>query len=156
MAYGVKRAGVSAGLPVSASRIAGLGPGPASAPAVGGGLELITVGFGQDSRQSNAAGADGVCDALFDTVPPGHMWLIERINVTNTSTAAAAATAYVGAPVPQNQADLSPNGTGDVADEIQPIRVQGGTAFRIRWTGCTLGAVGTVAIQYRDVVTVGR
>lgn len=152
MATGIRKVGAAAGLPVSAQQVAGLG---ASGPSMGGGpvsRELVTVGFGGDSRQSNPAAADGICDAVFDTVPTGHMWLVERVNINNTSTVATAAVLYVGAPVPANQVDMSNSGVGDVADEVNPIRVPGGLQLRVRWTGASLGAVGTVSIQYRDAV----
>jgi hypothetical protein len=147
MALGQKRTGVSSGLPVPLSQLAG---------AAGGALQpkterrLITLDMGTASAQSNAADGTGIMDAVFPIVPADRVWLIERVNISSTSTTTTQATAYTGQPVAANQVDLSKQGEGDVADEINPILVGSTSAFRLRWTGASLGAVGTVTIQYRE------
>jgi hypothetical protein len=90
--------------------------------------------------------AGGLAEVVFQ-VPQDRVWQIERIVVSTTSAAVTSASVYVGTADPANLVDFTPAGNGDVADEVHPIVAPAGNALRIRWTGMTAGAVGTVRLQ---------
>jgi hypothetical protein len=101
--------------------------------------ELLTA------SQASGPAAGGVMEVAFQ-VPGDRVWRIERIAVSSTSAAVTTATVYVGAVDPANIVDQTPAGNGDIADETNPIFVPGNAVLRVRWTGATNGAVGTVRL----------
>lgn len=97
--------------------------------------------------QSQAAVA-GVMSVVLPAAEVTQVLKIERIGVFTNSTQPTVCTVYVGDAEPQNQADYTPEGDQDQADESNPILVPGGQPLTIQWTGASAGAVGFARIQY--------
>ncbi len=95
-----------------------------------------------------AIDAAGVADIVFGPPPSDGYWLIERIVVVTNSAAATEARMFTGDADDANLEDGTSTGNLDIADETQPIVVPGGSEFRIRWTGGTVGARAVGRIQY--------
>jgi hypothetical protein len=108
---------------------------------------LALVGYRDTYAESDAAGVDGICEVSFD-VPADETWLVDRLAVTNTSTAITQAAVYVGTADPRNFRADTDNGNKDVA-EGTPIVVQSSRPLLVHWTGADAGAVGTAVLEYR-------
>ena len=120
--------------------------------AAGAGASFQVVDFKDAWVQSPPAGADGICVAESPEVESGFWWEIEREAISNTSGLLTAATIYVGDyHYPQNFRDASAAGNKDVADNNQVIRASSAQKVYCVWTGCSVGAVGTLWIQYRKL-----
>lgn len=109
-------------------------------------LEFVPIELIAASADSTVAAGGGNMTALFQ-VPGDRVWKIERIAVSTTSTQPTAASVYVGNNDPDNLVDYTPSGNADVADETNPIVLGSGQVLRVRWTGASVGAVGTARIQ---------
>jgi hypothetical protein len=120
---------------------------PATFPAGGAAVGRRLVDKFAGGGDTAPADASGVLEWLSSVVPAGQQWEVERISISTTSGAPTTAFVYVGDPVPRNLVDGSSSGNLDVADETQPIVVPGGQRLRIRWTGASLGAVGSARVQ---------
>lgn len=94
---------------------------------------------------SQPAGADGLAEVIFDEVPGGYAWRLHTLNVSSTSTADPDALIYIGEALPQFLRAGSNNGNQDTAEGF--LLVPAGHYLRVRWVGCSSGAISTVAIQ---------
>jgi hypothetical protein len=99
--------------------------------------------------------AGGVMSVALPAADVGYVLKIERIGVSvANSVNPTICTVYVGDAVPQNQADFTPDGNQDQADEFNPILVPGGLPLTIVWTGASNGAIGYARVQYTLAVVV--
>jgi len=116
-----------------------------------GSVDFAVVDYITAPITTDPAGADGLCTARFD--PPGgsDSWLVDRITVTNTSTAETTCHVYVGTTGLDGLRDLTVVGNNDIADESQPIYVPTGVPLIVQWEGADPGAVGHVNVSYRLV-----
>jgi hypothetical protein len=124
---------------------------PPTAAAAGGGASLTVRDYVSTFQVTKPADATGVMTATFDPVPPGLFWLIERITVSTTSATPTTVMVYAGDPSPYTYVDGSAAGNLDVADESSPILVNSATSLTAVWAGASVGAVGTIRIQYQLV-----
>lgn len=97
------------------------------------------------------ATSTGILDAVFDVVETPYYWLVDRITVETNSSLPTALVVYAGDPAQRNVRDSTSSGNADVADESAPIVVPTGQHLHLRWTGASLGAVGTANMQARIV-----
>lgn len=124
------------------------------------GSALILVDYPDDYQNTAKVGIDGTASFATDPVPLGYYWRAERMTTVVSSTPD-------GLPLPTpSGANLSvyksSNGTTrpimyregtaspglDVADESQPIIVQGGLSLVFLWTGLTAGTYASISLQY--------
>ena len=115
------------------------------------GNALSVVDYRSVSQSTDPADAAGVIVATFDPVPPGLIWLVERMTVTTTSAPPTIAMVYAGAASSSNLVDGSSSGNLDTADEASPILIESNTSLTVVWTGAAAGAVGTCRVQYQLV-----
>lgn len=122
-------------------------------PAAGdGSAPLLTVlDYRTIAKSSAPASAAGVATVTFDPVPDGCLWLVERITVVCSSSAATKCMVYAGDPALSTFVDGTASGNFDTADEASPVLVDSNVSLTVQWTGATAGAVGTVRIQYQLV-----
>jgi hypothetical protein len=101
-------------------------------------VDLLSVTY-----NTGPADASGVVSITSDQVPPGTFWRIERIVVSNTSTDPTTFRLYKAGILE----DGSYSGNFDVADGGSPLRVDSALHVLGQWTGCSLGAVGTITLE---------
>jgi hypothetical protein len=92
------------------------------------------------------AGPDGVATA---TVGPerDRAWLIDRITVSGTSSAASQLRLYRGDSDPRRLLDSTYSGNQATSELPTPIRLEPGEYLTFQWTGCTPGAVQTASLE---------
>jgi hypothetical protein len=120
-----------------------------AASGVGAGLSVLD--YRSESLRTHPAAADGTMTAEFEPVPPGLIWLLERITVFTDSDMPTRAMVYAGTPSPQNFLDGSEGGNLDTADNACPSLIESNTPLTVQWTGATPGSIGTARIQYQLV-----
>lgn len=96
---------------------------------------------------STPPAADGVTELEFEQVPQDELWLVDRVIVQSTSSAATVAHLYLDAIDDRHVLDGTRVGNFDVADNNSPIQLLGSSVLRVRWQGADDGAVGTCRIQ---------
>lgn len=117
----------------------------------GAGAALTVLDYQSKFKTTAPGTASGILTATFDPVPPGLFWLIGRMTIVTTSITPTACAVYDGASTPQNLVDGSSSGNLDTADENSPILVESNNTLTVVWTGASVGAVGTVRVQYQLV-----
>jgi hypothetical protein len=116
-----------------------------------GGATLTVVDFRTAAGTTAPADASGVITYEFPPVDAGYLWLVERITVMCPSTTPTQAIVYAGGVSPTNFVDGTDRGNLDTADESSPILVDSSVVLTCQWTGASLGARGTVRVQYQLV-----
>jgi len=124
---------------------------PVTAAKAAGGASLTVVDYRAVNKLTKPAGANGLMSTIFDPVPPGCFWLVERITVSTTSSTTTRAMVYAGDPGAGNFVDGTEHGNLDTADESAPILLESSLSLNVLWTGASVGAQGTVRIQYQLV-----
>jgi hypothetical protein len=80
---------------------------------------------------------------------------VERIVVTCTSSIQTSCRIYAAPDARSitgsNLKDGTSTGNFDVADDAAPVFVDSNECFIAQWSGASVGAIGTVAIQYQYV-----
>lgn len=104
-----------------------------------------------DFRDALSAVADaaGVATVIFPAQQDDSF--IDRVFVSSTSALASTARVFVGSISDSNRQDTTTLGNENVADESSAIWVPAGSDLIIRWTGATVGALCTAAIQGRYI-----
>lgn len=110
------------------------------------GAQLVVVDYDAQVFTTLAA-TGGICSITTDAVDPGYYWLIERMSSQCTSTSPTILTVYAG----NRMMDGSSSGNFDFADEQSPILLKSTEQLTATWTGCSAGAVGTLAVQWQLV-----
>ncbi|NUR04311.1 MAG: hypothetical protein HOY79_49760 [Streptomyces sp.] len=124
------------------------------------GAQLVLVDYPDDFEQVAKVANDGTATITTDTVPLGYYWRAERMTtvVSNTvdgqplnTPSGATLSIYKSSgastrPIKYRDGTAAPG--LDVADESQPIIVQGGYALTFLWTNLTPGTYAAVSLQY--------
>ncbi len=97
--------------------------------------------------KSTDPAAAGVAELEYEQVPQDELWLVDRVVVQSTSSAATVAHLYLDTIDDRHVIDGTRVGNFDVADMASPIQLLGSTVLRVRWLGADDGAVGTCRIQ---------
>src|SRR5690242_14980347 len=92
---------------------------PQSAAETGGGAQLRILDYRRVAASSTPA-AGGTAQIVFDGPDASRLWLVERIAVSCTSSAATTARVYAGDVGPLFLVDSTSNGNADIADENSP------------------------------------
>lgn len=139
-------------------RVPGVASGPAIPPRLlptrnqepPSGRLWVPHGSDSASASSDQAPASGIAGVQFATTGD-LMWRVQRIAISTTSTASTTASVYVGSSDdPKNLVDISYDGNGDVADEINPILVPTSSVLLIVWSGMSLGSIASARLQYEQ------
>lgn len=105
--------------------------------------------FRQPVLTTPAAGGTGLATTELPQVPQDERWLLDRVVVQCTSSTPTAAFLYVNEAEDRACLDGTRVGNFDVADNAQPIVLEGGTRLLIQWKGASIGARGTARLQLR-------
>jgi hypothetical protein len=119
-------------------------PVPTSVPATSG---WAVFDWLDRSYSTPAAGADGVALLTRPPVPEDQRWQVTHMVVGCTSATATQMRLYFDDVSNGNLRDGTSSGGFDVADWPQGLWVPPGRALVARWTGATVGAVGTLTLQ---------
>lgn len=105
-----------------------------------------------DFRDALSAVADaaGIATVIFPASQDFETF-IDRISVRTNSALISTARVFVGSVSFSNQQDATTLGNENIADESSGIWVPAGSDLIIQWTGATVGAVCTAAIQGRYI-----
>lgn len=96
-----------------------------------------------------AANGTGIADAKLGPAPGGQQWRVERVIVSSTSSSPTSAAVYADDADPASYLDPGTRtGNLDVAEYTWPPLLLPGELLVVRWTGMSLGAIGTAVIQY--------
>lgn len=113
------------------------------------GVEFRVVDFKSLFAKSGPA-LNGTMQAIFDPVPSGYWWEIEREVSQTTSTNITPVSIYVGDPgIAGTYRDGSATGQKSVADNRSPIRLSSYDVLSAIWTNANPGDIGTLWIQYK-------
>jgi hypothetical protein len=97
---------------------------------------------------STPAGADGVAVATVPALPDNERWQLTHAVISCTSTVGTQLRLYLDESVTTgNLRDGSNSGNFNVADWPMGLWIPPGRSFTARWTGCSAGAVGILALQ---------
>ena len=99
------------------------------------------------SWTSDPAGADGVALITLPALGDSERWQLTHMVVGCTSSAATRARLYLDSTSNGTLRDGSNVGNFDVADWPMGLWIPPGRSLLARWTGCTPGAVATLAVQ---------
>lgn len=105
------------------------------------------VDYGRDELTS-APAAGGKCRVEFEQVPPGELWLVDRVVVSCTSAVQTTALVYEDVEQPGRLRDGTPTGNLDTGDMSSPLQVPAGSALIVVWQNASTGAVGTAYLQW--------
>jgi hypothetical protein len=97
----------------------------------------------------SSAATGGLATITVDQLASDQMWLIDRAVVSCTSAAKTAARLYVNGVVARGLRSGSTVGNFDEAEYPSGLLVRPGSQLIARWTGCTDGAIATLALQAR-------
>ena len=115
--------------------------------AVGAAVPWTLYDFVQRRLQSDPAGADGVITVELPQTAQDELWLIDRLVVQCTSSAATEARLYVDLVEATRALDGTRSGNFDVADEAAPIQLPGASTLFCQWTGADPGAIAHLNVQ---------
>jgi len=96
---------------------------------------------------SDPAGSDGVALITLPALPDNERWQLTHSVVGCTSATATRVRHYLDSVTNGALREGSDKGNFDVADWAQGLWVPPGRVLITRWTGCTPGAVATLALQ---------
>ncbi len=105
--------------------------------------------FGQRSLTSAPADATGRCQTHLGPVPQDELWRIDRMVVSSDGSTDTTVGIYLDTVDPVRAIDGTEVGNFDVADLAAAIQLHGGTAMVCGWSGASLGAVGTLHVQWQ-------
>jgi hypothetical protein len=109
-----------------------------------------------DRDYSSPPAVAGVATLQLPQLDPGVMWALSHLVCSSTSTTATQLRIYRDAAQTTRFRDGSNSGNFDVADYPAPgLLVVEGSGLVAVWTGCSTGAVGTLAVQGRIVQRAG-
>lgn len=117
---------------------------PYQLPAAG---QWELVDYGRAQLVSGPA-AGGKCRVEFEQVPPGELWLVDRIVVSCTSAVQTTALIYEDVEQPGRLRDGTPTGNLDTGDMASPLQVPSGSGLIVVWLNATAGAIGTAYLQW--------
>jgi len=109
------------------------------------GVGLILVDLIGDTKTAPAAGLAGTTGIQWEEVPTGYYWLVDRLSVRATSSAAPQVVITAG----QRVMDNTYQGNFAILDESAPILVQAGESLGLNWKGLDPGQTPTVDAQYQ-------
>jgi hypothetical protein len=109
---------------------------------------FVTIAHKTTTLVSGVADANGSCRVQLEAAPGGHVHLIDRVAIYNTSSDPTTVVLYDGTEI-ANASDFTPNGNGDVAENVVPLIVSGTSPLIIVWFSCSAGARGQARVQYR-------
>lgn len=123
------------------------------------GSTLLLVDYPDDIELNTQVAADGTATIQTETVPLGYYWRVERyttivsttqdgLPIATPSGATLAVYKSTGSTRPIKYRDGSSSPGLDVADNSQPIIVQGGLSLVFYWTGLTPNTYASISAQY--------
>jgi hypothetical protein len=95
------------------------------------------------------AAAGGLATVELAQVPHDERWLLDRAVVQCDSTTPTVAFLYLNDIEDRGVLDGTRVGNFDVADNTQPILLDGGGVLKVQWQGASNGAKGTARLQLR-------
>lgn len=99
---------------------------------------------------SGPAGADGIAQAVGEQLDLDELWLIDRAVVSCTSSTETKFRLYDGAVASVGALRSGTRtGTFDEGDYPAGVLIQQGSQVLGVWSGCSVGAVGTLNLQVR-------
>ncbi|KAB2809305.1 hypothetical protein F9L07_19895 [Pimelobacter simplex] len=98
---------------------------------------------------TTAPAAGGLATAELRQVPQDERWLLDRVVVQCTSTTQTVAFLYLNETEDRGVLDGTRVGNFDVADQSQPILLEGGARLIVQWRGASNGAIGHARLQLR-------
>jgi hypothetical protein len=120
-------------------------PAPFPLPATGG---WSVADWLDHSYTSDPAGTSGVAVASVPVLPDNERWQLTHAVISCTSSVGTQLRLYLDdSPVVGNLRDGSASGNFNVADWPMGLWIPPGRSLSARWTGCSVGAVGTLALQ---------
>lgn len=105
--------------------------------------------WGAPTRASAPAKADGVARVEFDQLDTDVQWLIDRAVVSCTSGSLTSCRLYDTDTSPTNLLSGTASGNFDEAEYPAGLLVREMRRLVVVWTGCDVGAVGSVRLQTR-------
>jgi hypothetical protein len=96
---------------------------------------------------SSPAAADGLATLTLPALDYNQRWQLTHALVSCTSTSSTRLRLYVDNVAVPFLRDGSDKGNFDVADWAMGLMIPPGRALIAQWTGCSVGAVGTLALQ---------
>lgn len=121
---------------------------------------LLLVDYPDDFEATAKVGSDGTASITTDPVPLGYYWRAERYTTVVSTIAGGApilappaATLSVyktsdGSSRPIRYRDGSSAPGLDVADNSQPVIIQGGLSLLFLWAGLTPNTYASISLQY--------
>jgi hypothetical protein len=100
-----------------------------------------------DRDWQSAPAAGGVAVLELPQLPENQRWQLTHAVIGCTSTSTTSLRFYLDQITGRGLRDGSDKGNFDVADWAMGLMVPPGRALVARWTGCSAGAVGTLALQ---------